>query len=83
MLRSNIIIAFILLLVLSTVAVAGVSFAPWVPTKKSDFARIFQLANLKAGETFYDLGCGNGQLVIYAVKNFQAKAIGLEIALPL
>ena len=79
----NIVIALILLLILSTIAIAGVSFAPWVPTRKADFARIFQLANLRAGETFYDLGSGNGQLVIYAVKNFQAKAIGLEIALPL
>lgn len=79
----NIIIALVLLFLLSTVALAGASFAPWVPARKADLSRIFQLANLKAGETFYDLGCGNGRLVVYAAKNFQAKAIGLEIALPL
>ncbi len=78
----NIIIALILLLLLSTVAIAGASFAPWVPARKADISRIFQLANLKAGEIFYDLGCGNGRVVIYAAKNYKAKAIGLEIAFP-
>jgi SAM-dependent methyltransferase len=79
----DIIIALILLLLLSTVAIAGASFAPWVPARKADLGRIFKLADLKAGETFYDLGCGNGRVVIYAAKNFQAKAMGLEIAFPL
>lgn len=79
----NIIIALILFLFLSTMAIAGASFAPWLPARKADLTRIFQLANLKAGETFYDLGCGSGRLIVYAAKNFQAQAIGLEIAFPL
>jgi cyclopropane fatty-acyl-phospholipid synthase-like methyltransferase len=44
---------------------------------------IFKLANLQPGEKFYDLGCGNGKVVIYAAKNFPIEAIGVELAFPL
>lgn len=70
-------------LILATMAFGGISFAPWVPCKKSDQKRIFDLAGLKAGDIFYDLGCGDGRQVFYAAKNFQAKAVGLEIGLPM
>lgn len=69
--------------ILSTYAWAAFSFAPWVPCWSKDLARIFKFARLKEGEIFYDLGCGNGKTVIYAAKNFKAKAVGLELALPL
>jgi SAM-dependent methyltransferase len=76
-------ILVLVFIVFLTFAYAGISFAPWVPTWKKDLPRIFKLAGLKPGEIFYDLGCGNGKVVLYAHKNFQAKAIGLEISLPL
>jgi cyclopropane fatty-acyl-phospholipid synthase-like methyltransferase len=38
-----------------------------------------KLANLKKGEIFYDLGCGNGNVLIEAAK-MGAKAIGSEIS---
>ena len=59
------------------------SFAPWVPSRGRDLKRIFKLADLKPGQIFYDLGCGNGKIVIYAANNYKVKAIGLEISLPL
>lgn len=67
---------------LFTMAIAGASLAPWVPSRKKDLKRIFKLTDLKPGEIFYDLGCGDGKLVVYAAKNYKAKAIGLELALP-
>ncbi len=76
-------IIFILLLFLITTGIAAYSFAPWVPAWKKDLPRIFALADLKQGEKFYDLGCGDGKTVIYAAKNFSAQAIGVELALPL
>jgi len=57
------------------------SFAPWVPSRRRDFKRIFKLADLKPGQIFYDLGCGDGRVVIYAANNYKVKAIGLEISL--
>lgn len=59
------------------------SFAPWVPSRNRDLARIFKLADLKEGQIFYDLGCGNGKIVIYASDHYKAEAVGLEISLPL
>lgn len=70
-------------LCLFTVAIASASLAPWVPSRKKDLIRIFKLADLKPGEIFYDLGCGDGRLTVCAAKNFKARAIGIELALPL
>ena len=74
-------IFLLLCIFLVSAAFAGISFAPWVPTWKKDLPRIFKLANLQPGETFYELGCGNGRVVMYAAKNFNVKAVGLEISL--
>jgi len=37
------------------------------------------LAELKSGETFYDLGSGDGRAVIMAAKDFGAKSVGVEL----
>ncbi|MFA6474771.1 MAG: class I SAM-dependent methyltransferase [Patescibacteria group bacterium] len=76
-------ILIILLAALLPVAFAGLSLAPWVPMWKKDLERVMQLAELKPGETFYDLGCGDGKVVLYAARHYQANAIGVEIAWPL
>lgn len=76
-------VLFIFLVIIFYMAIAWFSFAPWVPARSRDLQRIFKLANLKPGEIFYDLGCGDGKLVFYAAKYFKAKAIGVEIAFPL
>lgn len=54
--------------------------APYVnsPTKVVD--RMLELAAIKPGETVYDLGCGDGRILIAAVEKFKAKAIGIEIS---
>ena len=37
------------------------------------------MASVKAGETVFDLGCGDGRVLITAVQKFNAKAVGVEI----
>jgi predicted RNA methylase len=37
------------------------------------------LANVRPGETVYDLGCGDGRIVITAATKFSAHAVGVEI----
>jgi len=53
--------------------------APWIPTSHKTIRKMLQLARLKPGETLYDLGCGDGRVVIDAAKDFDALAIGIEI----
>ncbi|MFH0854325.1 MAG: hypothetical protein V1891_02435 [bacterium] len=77
------IIIIISLIVGITTAVAAKSFAPWLPCRNKDLERIFKIADLKNNEIFYDLGCGDGKTIIYANKHYKAKAIGLELSLPL
>ncbi len=79
----KLILLLLYLFFMSTIAMAFLSLAPWLPARKKDLKRIFKLADLKPNEIFYDLGCGDGKIVIYAAKHYNAQAIGIELALPL
>jgi SAM-dependent methyltransferase len=76
------VLLFILLIFVFSIAIAGLSLAPWVPTRKKDLQRICELADFKKGDIFYDLGSGDGRLVIYANQYYDVKSVGIEIALP-
>lgn len=65
---------------LFTMAYAAVSAAPWVPTKKRDIGRLKDIAKLKAGEIVYELGCGDGRVLIELTKNSGARGIGIEMS---
>ncbi len=62
---------------------ANFSLAPWVPTRGRDLQRVFSLIKTSPQDVFYDLGCGNGATVFYANKNFNMRAVGVELSLPL
>jgi len=52
---------------------------PYVPTHPKVVTAMLKLATVKEGETVYDLGCGDGRIVIAAVKDFKAKkGLGLD-----
>jgi len=55
------------------------TLAPAFPTPQSVVEHMLEMADLKAGETLYDLGCGDGRIVITAAQKFHAKAVGVEI----
>jgi protein-L-isoaspartate O-methyltransferase len=42
--------------------------------------RMLEMANVKPGETVFDLGCGDGRVLITAVQQFNAHAVGYEIS---
>lgn len=65
-----------------TIVIATLSFAPWLPIRRKEIERVFSIAQLKLGETFYDLGCGDGRVVVAAAQRTQSQAVGVELALP-
>lgn len=54
--------------------------APYVPSPPNVVERMLEVANLKPGETLYDLGSGDGRVLITAAQRFRAKAVGVEIS---
>jgi len=52
---------------------------PWVPTREARIRKALQFAKLQPGEVFYDLGAGDGRVLLIAVKEFGAQAVGIEI----
>lgn len=51
----------------------------YIPTPKHIVAKMLQLAQLKRGETLFDLGAGDGRIMISAARDFHAQAIGVEV----
>jgi protein-L-isoaspartate O-methyltransferase len=53
--------------------------APYYPTPQTIVEKMLQLGGLKSGEKVYDLGSGDGRIVITAAQKFHADAVGVEI----
>jgi precorrin-6B methylase 2 len=51
----------------------------FVPTPEEVVDKMLELAKVKEGDVVYDLGCGDGRIVIAAAKKYKAKAIGYDI----
>jgi predicted RNA methylase len=54
--------------------------APFVSSPTRVVDRMLELANIKPGETLFDLGAGDGRVLIAAVEKYKAKAVGVEIS---
>ena len=52
---------------------------PYVPTKQEVVEEMLKIAGVKAGDVVYDLGCGDGRIVITAAKEFGATGIGVDL----
>jgi protein-L-isoaspartate O-methyltransferase len=53
--------------------------APYVPSPQRVVDRMLELAAVKPGEVVYDLGCGDGRVLITAARRYNARAVGIEI----
>jgi len=53
--------------------------APWVPSSMSAVHQMLELAEIKPDELVYDLGCGDGRIVVTAAREYQARAVGIEL----
>ena len=56
------------------------SLAPYVVSPQQIVDRMLELADVRPGETLYDLGSGDGRILITAVQRYRAKAVGIEIS---
>jgi ubiquinone/menaquinone biosynthesis C-methylase UbiE len=54
--------------------------APDFPSPQEVIERMLQLARLQPGEMVYDLGSGEGRIVITAARKFKARAVGVELS---
>lgn len=55
------------------------SLAPFVASPQIVVERMLKLAKLEEGEILYDLGCGDGRIIITAATQFGANAVGVEL----
>lgn len=52
---------------------------PSIPTKPDRIRNALKMANLQPNETLYDLGAGDGRVLLIASGEFGAKAVGIEV----
>jgi SAM-dependent methyltransferase len=52
---------------------------PFVPTTEAAVQAMLKLADVKQTDVVYDLGCGDGRIVVAAAKIFGAHAVGIDI----
>jgi len=70
---------FLFILALLWVVVPVLYGLPSKPTQPDRIRRALQLVDLKQDEIFYDLGAGDGRVLLIAAKEFGAKAVGIEV----
>ncbi|HWH76868.1 MAG TPA: methyltransferase domain-containing protein [Candidatus Binatus sp.] len=77
---------FSLLILLPCLTGCGTSVAVWtageVPFVRSTDAvieRMLELARVKSGDVVYDIGSGDGAIIIAAAKKYRARGVGIEI----
>ena len=52
---------------------------PYVPTPQTVVDEMLKIAAVSKDDVVYDLGSGDGRIVITAAKNFQARGVGVDI----
>src|ERR1700726_5250491 len=52
---------------------------PYVPTTEEAVKAMLKLADVKPADIVYDLGCGDGRIVIAAAKEYGAHGVGIDI----
>lgn len=55
------------------------SLAPYVPTPQDVVERMLAMAGVTSQDVVYDLGCGDGRLVITAATKYGAHGVGVDI----
>jgi SAM-dependent methyltransferase len=51
----------------------------YVPSRQEIVEKMLEMAELKPNDILYDLGCGDGRIVVAAAKKYGVKAVGVDI----
>jgi precorrin-6B methylase 2 len=70
---------FLIMVFLMSLVSTSSKGAPWVPTSRQVVYTMLSMAEVKSGEVVYDLGCGDGRVLITAARRFGARAVGIEV----
>jgi SAM-dependent methyltransferase len=62
-----------------TVSAQRAPDVPYVPSTEEAVAAMLQLADVTKADVVYDLGCGDGRIVIAAAKTYGARGVGIDI----
>ena len=62
-----------------TLAAQSRSLAPYVATPDDVVERMLRLAGVGPRDVVYDLGCGDGRIVIAAAQRFGARGVGVDL----
>jgi len=54
-------------------------FVVYVPTPQTVVDRMLELAKLQKDDVLYDLGCGDGRILVTAAKRYGVRAFGVDI----
>jgi cyclopropane fatty-acyl-phospholipid synthase-like methyltransferase len=63
----------------SSVAVWTDGEVPFVPSTPEVIDRMLELAQVKPGDVVYDIGSGDGAIIIRAAKKYAVRGVGIEI----
>ena len=53
--------------------------APWAPTSFGEVQDMLAMAETGPDDLVYDLGCGDGRVLVIAARSFGSRAVGIEI----
>jgi hypothetical protein len=67
------------ILILLWILIPALYGLPPVSTKPERIRKALKLADLQPNEVLYDLGAGDGRVLLIAARGFGAKAVGIEI----
>ncbi len=80
MLRSSFAVVFLALVAAAqTAPTRRAPDVPYLPTTEAAVDAMLKLADVKSSDVVYDLGCGDGRLVIAAAKEYGAHGVGIDI----
>lgn len=74
------VLAFLFLVGASGIFIIWSAFigAGWEPTSRKKVRMMLEMSGAGPSDVVYDLGCGDGRILVEAAKTFHARAVGVE-----